>query len=62
MPAFLADLEGALEVEVARSGDAHGEATNVLDAVPSRRRLLDRRGASRAAGIVLSWRRSRRRC
>ena len=40
MIAMLADLEGALEVEVARSGTSHGEATSVLDAVPSRRRLL----------------------
>src|SRR5204863_2662851 len=32
MPAFLADLEGALEVEVARSGTSHGQATDVLDA------------------------------
>ena len=47
-----ADLEGALEVEVARSGASHGEATNVLDAVPSGRRLLTARRVS-AAGIVL---------
>src|SRR6476660_5940888 len=48
MIAMLADLEGALEVEVARSGTSHGEATNVLDAVPSRRRLLTRRRVSAA--------------
>ncbi len=52
MAAFLRDLEGALEVEVARSGSSHGQATNVLDAVPSGRRLLTRRRVS-AAGIVL---------
>ena len=50
--ALLADLEGALEVEVARSGTSHGEATNVLDAVPSRRRLLTPRRVS-AAGVLL---------
>ncbi len=52
MIACLSDLEGALEVEVARSGGAYGEATNVLDAVPSGRRLLTTRRVS-AAGIVL---------
>jgi serine/threonine-protein kinase len=52
MEAFLADLEGALEVEVARSGTSYGEATNVLDAVPAGRRLLTARRVS-AAGIVL---------
>jgi tRNA A-37 threonylcarbamoyl transferase component Bud32 len=52
MVALLADLEGALEVEVARGGTAHGQATNVLDAIPARRRLLTPRRAS-AAGVVL---------
>jgi tRNA A-37 threonylcarbamoyl transferase component Bud32 len=52
MISFLGDLEGALEVEVARSGRSHGEATNVLDAVPSRRKLLTPRRVS-AAGVVL---------
>jgi eukaryotic-like serine/threonine-protein kinase len=52
MIAMLADLEGALEVEVARSGTSHGEATSVLDAVPSRRRLLTPRRIS-AAGVLL---------
>jgi serine/threonine-protein kinase len=52
MAAFLSDLEGALEVEVARSGSSYGEATNVLDAVPSGRRLLTARRVS-AAGIGL---------
>ena len=32
---MLADLEGALEVEVARAGGATGEATTVLDSVPA---------------------------
>jgi eukaryotic-like serine/threonine-protein kinase len=55
MAAFLSDLEGALEVEVARSGAAHSQATNVLDAVPARRRLLASRTSRRmsAAGVVL---------
>src|SRR4051812_23487871 len=55
MAAFLSDLEGALEVEVARSGGAHSQATNVLDAVPGRRRLLASRTSRRmsAAGVVL---------
>jgi serine/threonine-protein kinase len=52
MVAMLADLEGALEVEVARGGAAPGEATNVLDAIPASRRLLTPRRAS-AAGIVV---------
>jgi eukaryotic-like serine/threonine-protein kinase len=52
MSAFLTDLEGALEVEVARSGTSFGEATNVLDAVPSGRRLLTTRRVS-AAGVGL---------
>jgi eukaryotic-like serine/threonine-protein kinase len=52
MSSFLTDLEGALEVEVARSGTSYGEATNVLDAVPSGRRLLTTRRVS-AAGVAL---------
>src|SRR5919106_2114401 len=40
MGAMLDDLEGALEVEVARAGTAHGEATTVLDSVPEGRRRL----------------------
>jgi eukaryotic-like serine/threonine-protein kinase len=52
MAAFLSDLEGALEVEVARAGGSHGEATNVLDAVPARGRFLTTRRVS-AAGVVL---------
>ena len=40
MNAFLADLEGALEVEVARAGKTTGEATTVLESVPGRKRKL----------------------
>jgi len=47
MGGFLADLEHALEVEVARAGGATGEATSVLDSVPeTRRRVLTRRRIS----------------
>src|SRR5436189_197661 len=47
MNEMLADLEAALEVEVARSGTASGEATNVLDSVPAdRRKLLPSRRVS----------------
>ena len=52
MPTFLADLEGALEVEVARAGTAHGEATTVLGTVRERSKLLTPRRAS-AAGVIL---------
>ena len=53
MNEMLADLEAALEVEVARSGTASGEATSVLDSVPAeRRRLLPSRRVS-IAGILL---------
>jgi serine/threonine-protein kinase len=52
MTALLADLEGALEVEVARGGTSQGEATNVLNAIPPRRRLLTPRRVS-AAGVAL---------
>ncbi len=45
MNEFLADLEHALEVEVARAGGATGEATSVLDSVPTAAE-----GADRAAG------------
>ncbi len=37
---MLADLEGALEVEVSRAGGSHGEATTVLESVPTERRKL----------------------
>lgn len=51
---FLADLEGALEVEVVRAGRSTGEATTVLDSVPSRRRkLLTRRRVSWAGALLL---------
>jgi serine/threonine-protein kinase len=52
MASCLADLEGALEVEVARSGGSHGQATSVLDTVPSRRKILTTRRVS-AAGVFL---------
>jgi tRNA A-37 threonylcarbamoyl transferase component Bud32 len=51
---FLADLEAALEVEVARAGHSTGEATTVLDSVPgSQRRFLTRRRISWAAVLLL---------
>ena len=52
MGAMLADLEGALEVEIARSGGGTGDTTSVLDAVPERNRLLSSRTVS-IAGILL---------
>jgi serine/threonine-protein kinase len=54
MPAMLDDLEGALEVEVARAGGGgHGEATTVLDSVPGpRRKILTRKRVS-WAGVIL---------
>jgi eukaryotic-like serine/threonine-protein kinase len=52
MNAMLTDLEAALEVEVARSGTAGSEATNVLESVPVRRKILTSRRAS-IAGILL---------
>jgi serine/threonine-protein kinase len=53
MAEMLADLEAALEVEVARAGQAGGEATTVLASVPERRRrLLTSRRVS-VAGILL---------
>src|SRR5438093_1784918 len=51
MAATVADLETALEVEVARAGSPHGEATTVLDSVPARRVLTSRRVS--IAGILL---------
>ena len=50
MAAMVADLEGALEVEVARSGISTGEATTVLDSV-RRRRMPSRRVS--IAGMLL---------
>jgi len=52
MGAMLADLEGALEVEIARAGGATGEATAVLKSVPSRQRILSPRSVS-IVGILL---------
>ncbi len=52
MGSMLADLEGALEVEIARSGGGTGDTTTVLDSVPSRERLLSSRTVS-IAGILL---------
>ena len=52
MGAMLADLEGALEVEIARAGGATGEATTVLESVPSRSRILSSRSVS-IVGILL---------
>ena len=52
MNAMLADLENALEVEVARAGRSTGEATTVLDSVPRRQRLVPSRRVS-IAGILL---------
>ncbi len=52
MGAMLADLEGALEVEIARSGGGTGDTTTVLDSVPARQRLLSSRTVS-IAGILL---------
>ena len=49
---MLADLENALEVEVARAGRSTGEATTVLDSVPRRRRLVPSRRVS-IAGVLL---------
>jgi eukaryotic-like serine/threonine-protein kinase len=50
------DLEQTLEVEAARRGGTSGEATSVLDSVPSSRRRLGRRrrisGIGLAMGIV----------
>lgn len=52
---FLADLEGALEVEVSRAGGGTGEATTVLRTVPQKRRWLpNRRKVSWGAVIVLA--------
>ena len=52
MQAMLDDLEAALEVEVARAGGAHGEATTVLDSV-RRRRFLTKRSASVASILLI---------
>jgi len=52
MAAMLADLEHALDVEVARAGRSTGEATTVLSSVNERHRLVTPRRVS-IAGILL---------
>ena len=52
MASCLADLEAALEVEVARHGGSGGQATTVLDTVPNKRKILTTRRVS-AAGVFL---------
>ena len=52
MAGCLADLEAALEVEVVRSGGAHGQATSVLDTATTKPKVLTRRRVS-AAGVFL---------
>jgi serine/threonine-protein kinase len=52
MASMLADLEGALDVEVTRAGGSTGEATTVIESVPEKRRLLPGRKVS-IAGILL---------
>jgi eukaryotic-like serine/threonine-protein kinase len=49
------DLENTLEIEAARRGGTSGEATSVLDSVPSSRRRMRRGGPSRlgiAMGLI----------
>jgi tRNA A-37 threonylcarbamoyl transferase component Bud32 len=53
MPAMLDDLEGALEVEVARGGGSGGEVTTVLESVPAPRRRVLTRGRISWAGVIL---------
>jgi serine/threonine-protein kinase len=53
MHAMLADLQVALEVEVARAGHSTGEATTVLDSVSRRRRGLPSSRTVSVAGILL---------
>ena len=53
MSAMLADLEAALEVEVARAGGSHGEATTVLDSVPRRRRRIVTTRSVSVVGVLL---------
>jgi eukaryotic-like serine/threonine-protein kinase len=48
------DLEQTLEVEAARRGGTSGEATSVLDSVPSNRRRLGRRRRISGPGIALT--------
>jgi tRNA A-37 threonylcarbamoyl transferase component Bud32 len=53
MAGMLRDLEGALEVEVARAGGSTGEVTSVLDSVPPPRRKIFTRRRLSWAGILL---------
>ena len=53
MPSMLAELEGALEVEIARAGGAHGEATTVIESVPGPKRNLRGRRWSLAGILVV---------
>jgi serine/threonine-protein kinase len=48
------DLETTLEVEAARRGGTSGEATSVLDSVPSSRRRLARRGRMSGLGVAMA--------
>ena len=48
------DLEQTLEVEVARRGGTSGQATSVLDSVPSSRRRLGRRRRMSGLGIAMA--------
>jgi eukaryotic-like serine/threonine-protein kinase len=48
------DLEQSLEVEAARRGGTSGEATSVLDSVPSSRRRLGRRRRVSGIGIAMA--------
>ena len=48
------DLEQTLEVEAARRGGTSGEATSVLDSVPSSRRRLGRRRRISGWGIAMA--------
>jgi eukaryotic-like serine/threonine-protein kinase len=48
------DLEQTLEVEAARRGGTSGEATSVLNSVPSQRRRLGRRRRISGPGIALA--------
>ena len=63
MASCLADLEGALEVEVARAGGAHGEATTrPRHGAEEAPQASSPRGASRRRASSSSSRRPRRRC
>ncbi len=48
------DLETTLEVEAARRGGTTGEATSVLESVPSSRRRLARRGRMSGLGFAMA--------